>query len=135
MTELSLNIGNYNREERYDDKVAIALHILNIILSERGKGHPNFPNIGVGIENFEFSRNNPSELDKIKTKISEEVNRVLPDLEVEGLEIKIEKDSLNMDFLNVELKVSYMIDNNQNDVRLKYEFHKVNNIVIPKIFI
>jgi len=137
MKEISLKIGNYNREERYDTKVSTALHIMNIIMSERGKGHPNFPDIGVGIENYEFTRDNPSNLLEIEDKIKFEISRVLPHIGLHEVKCVISTGRVNYPFLRVDIVIDAPIENinKEKTILLRYEFQKIKNKTIPKIYI
>lgn len=137
MRELSLKIGNYNKEERYDSKVAVALHILNIIMSERGKGHPNFPDVGVGIENYEFARNNPNTLLELEDKIKFEISRILPHIGLHEVKCVLSSTKINYPFLKVEIIIDAPQDSISTDRTLlvRYEFQKIKDKVIPKIYI
>jgi hypothetical protein len=136
MKELSLNIGNYKKEERYDAKVMAALHIMNILLSTPGRGHPNFPDLGVGIEDFEFMRNSPQQIGMLQQKISTEISRILPDLDVGDITCTLESNRLSPILkivINIGLPDSVDLENRK--VLLSYEFTKENNRLVPKIYI
>jgi len=135
MKEISLLIGNYNSEERYDSKVTIALHIMNIIISEKGKGHPNFPDVGIGLENYEFIRSNNTELVKLQDRILNEINRIIPDLDIVDVKCTIKKDKINFPYMQIEITLNHELDDVKKTIYLKYDFTKINEEIKPKIYL
>ena len=137
MKELSLRIGNYNKEERYDEKVAIALHIMNILISERGKGHPNFPDVGVGIENYEFTRSSPSKLLELEDRIKFEISRILPHIGIHEAKCVLSEGKVNYPFLKIDIIIDnpMVAPDTEKTILLRYEFQKIKNKTIPKIYI
>lgn len=75
--ELTLNITEFNRFDIKSNLYAFAQQVQNICLIEKGT-YPNLPQLGVGIENYEFENGSSYILDKIKDEIDEAIADFVP---------------------------------------------------------
>lgn len=72
--EFYLNLNKYNNVA--SEKIALAQTIQNLCLIEPGT-YPNNPELGVGIENYQFEFLDNNTLGEIKSKIDEQIAKFI----------------------------------------------------------
>lgn len=90
--ELLLDVNNFNQSSKYEDFLALAKRIQNILLTEPGT-NPNIPEFGVGLQmyNFEFLDNDT--LSVIETNINEQVSKYVALNAPINIKLEIIKDN------------------------------------------
>jgi hypothetical protein len=75
--ELLLNRSVYNTSMIRKDMEAVAQIIQNIMIYERGN-YPNHPDLGFGIENYQFELLDSRTLQAMETDLTDQLDRFLP---------------------------------------------------------
>lgn len=92
MNEGVMSINNFNEPLIYDNKDAIALLLLRLILLEPGTNNTH-PEMGVGIvSKFRFSVD--KDLDSLNTEIKRQINTYLPSLTLQNVDLTLENKTL-----------------------------------------
>lgn len=71
--DITLNINDLNKLEFYEDRVALARMIQNILVTKKGT-YPNNPTFGVGIEDYLFDFANNTTKSELSSSITEQLN-------------------------------------------------------------
>lgn len=79
--------SNFIKASEYTDVDAIILNIRNILLSRKGN-YPNTPSFGMNIEKYQFDLLDQTQIDIIKSELSQQIARYIPD--ISGVYINVE---------------------------------------------
>jgi len=79
--------SNFVKASEYTDVDAIILAIRNILLSRKGN-YPFTPSFGMNIEKYQFDLLDQTQLDIIKSELSQQITKYIPD--ITGIYINVE---------------------------------------------
>ena len=85
--ELLFSIDNFNRPAEYENTLALAKLIQNLILMEPGT-YPNMPEMGVNIGKYRFEFLDSQLIRLLKDKITEQIQIYIPDHDVDYIHIE-----------------------------------------------
>lgn len=77
MVELTFGINNFNRNKNYKAIEALGKQLLNLLIIEPGT-YPSCPDMGVGINLYKMEMMNTTTINEIKTKITKQSNKYIP---------------------------------------------------------
>lgn len=83
--ELLLSVNAFNKPTELVGSKAWAQLILGLIFLKPGT-YPSIPDMGVGIQDYEYDFAD-SAAEILQTRISEQVSRYLPDIQVDGINV------------------------------------------------
>jgi hypothetical protein len=88
--EYTLTVNSLNRPEVLEDKEAIAMLLVRLILLEPGSD-PLHPEMGVGIVNYRYAM---GRLEELKKRVEEQINQYLPCFPTASVKLEITDDKL-----------------------------------------
>jgi len=102
-----LKKGNEDVFEMYDDvKDQISFYLKCLILTSPGENISD-PNYGVGLRRFLFEQNLPSFRDSIESRVSSQVSKYLPYIDLQ--EVQVGATDAEIDANTMSLKIMYYI--------------------------
>ncbi|ALN97966.1 putative baseplate protein [Bacillus phage vB_BpuM-BpSp] len=133
--ELLLEKNNFGSNASRKKLEALAQTIQNIIIIERGT-YPNQPELGVGIENYQFEFSDDITMNELKSSISNQIERFIPNNDIVDFEINTIKNKSNRSVLFIQFLVSGN-DEYQSVYTLNLVFGKDrdNSNIISKIYL
>ena len=94
-TDFTFNIGEYGTTEVVTDSKAITLAIRNILLSRPGN-YPFDPSFGMNIEKYQFELLDSTTINSIKTELTKQIAKYIPNLENVFVSVEKIDDSTTM---------------------------------------
>lgn len=92
--EASLSIDSFNRPQVFKEKDAVAVKLIELILLEAGT-YPTRPDMGVSIiSKYRFTTS--SELSSLQTRIDDQINTYLPELDCVSVVVTESDGSINI---------------------------------------
>jgi hypothetical protein len=133
--ELLLAKSVYNTNAVRTKLEALAQVLQNIIIYETGT-FPNQPELGVGIENYQFEFLDDRTMSELKTKIDDQINKFIPsDIRVEP-KVEAIMNELGKKILVISFRVSGLDNTNtDSEINMLFGKDKTNRKVISKIIL
>lgn len=110
-----LRKGNSDLFELNEDlKSQISFELKNLILTSPGENISD-ANYGVGIRSFLFEPNTPSSASIIKSKISSQISRYIPDIIVENVSVIARNADIDSNSLSISITY-YFLSNTVSNI-------------------
>ena len=110
-----LRKGNSDLFELNEDlKSQISFELKNLILTSPGENISD-ANYGVGIRSFLFEPNTPSSANIIKSKISSQISRYIPDIIVENVSVIARNADIDSNSLSISITY-YFLSNTVSNI-------------------
>tara|TARA_R100000734_G_C3294545_1_gene85892 strand:- start:390 stop:788 length:399 start_codon:yes stop_codon:yes gene_type:complete len=110
-----LRKGNSDLFELNEDlKSQISFELRNLILTNPGENISD-PNYGVGIRSFLFDPNTSSSSNRIKSKISSQISRYVPDIIVENVSVIARNADIDSNSLSISITY-YFLSNTVSNI-------------------
>lgn len=86
-----LSLNDFNMPKVFNDKYADAIHVVYLILLDKGK-FQSHPNMGVGLRTEWRFRSEADILHSLQNEIYDQINTYLPDADVSNIKITINEE-------------------------------------------
>lgn len=93
--EMLLEFDNFRQPNTVENLQGIATQVHNLLFLEAGT-YPDCPDMGIGIQNYQFELMNDETLSKIKEKIRDQITQYIPTIYINDIIIqKFNNENLN----------------------------------------
>lgn len=133
--EFELSVNNFGTATEYEDLFALAREIQTLILMKPGS-FPNHPEMGVGIQDYQFEYLDNLTISEISTRINDQINTYINSNYVANAKVQIIPNKLQSkeNTLGVLINLAYDI-NHSSEFILTFEQLEKKGKVASKIFI
>jgi phage baseplate assembly protein W len=133
--ELLLERNVYNTGASRTDLEALAQTLQNLLIIEPGT-YPNQPELGVGIQNYEFEFLDDITLNELKSNIDKQITKFLPNNFYVEFDVSTVTNELNKQVLVITFNVTADATLKQtSEITMLFANNKDTNKIISKIII
>jgi hypothetical protein len=131
--EVKLEVNQFKTSGEYEGMMEKARLIQNLFLMKKGS-HPTHPDIGLGIEQYEFERLNDSLIREITVEANEQIQRFIPNNNFTGVNIQpLEGKDGSISTVGVSIGINTELSEEQ--IGILFNKSEVNSKIVSHIII
>lgn len=126
--EYSFEKNDFNSNTKYDKYVSVIIRLQRLITMKKGSDI-NDPNKGIDIKSYMYEDLNNGTISNIKSEITSQAIKYLPEINLSDVEIEI-IDSSTLDVTKtkgIDINIKYTIQNEDKEKTAKLKFIKQKN--------